>query len=96
MTELLGGARGNLSCDDYSAYGCLSTKKVSRNRSGRWGHGRRGVCEAMLPGVEGYESREALDMIVDLYCIEDEAEREGDPAKHESISSFANARASGS
>jgi len=41
--SLLGGTRGNLTIDGYSAYNCLAEKDAHRARSGCWGHFRRKV-----------------------------------------------------
>jgi transposase len=71
--SLLGGTSGNLTIDGYGAYNCLSDKDAHRVRSGCWGHFRRKVFEAMPAGIVDHENREALDMIADLYKIENEA-----------------------
>jgi len=75
--SLLGGTSGNLTIDGYSAYNCLAEKDAQRARSGCWGHFRRKVFEAMPADAVDHENREALDMIADLYRIEDEAEQSG-------------------
>jgi transposase len=75
--ELLGGTTGNLTSDGYSAYSCLSDKEASRNRSGCWGHSRRKFFEVMPKEDTQHENREVLDMIKELYRVEDEAEELG-------------------
>lgn len=70
--ELLGGTSGNLTIDGYGAYNCLANKEASRVRSGCWGHFRRKVFEAMPVGVTEHENRQVLDMIAELYKLENE------------------------
>ena len=75
--ELLGGTSGNLTIDGYGAYNCLAEKDACRVRSGCWGHFRRKLFEAMPADAVDHENREALDMIAELYRIEDEAMQAG-------------------
>ena len=83
--ELLGGTRGEYCCDGYSGYNRVDSEKVGRGRSGCWSHARRGVYEAMSAGAENHENRELLDMIAELFRIEDQAEREGILGKPEHL-----------
>jgi transposase len=74
---LLGETAGNVTVDGYSGYNCLTTGTVNRVRSGCWGHLRRKVFEAMTVDVKNHENREVLDLIAELYKVEDEALNRG-------------------
>jgi len=69
---LLGETAGNVTADGYSGYNCLTTGTVNRVRSGCWGHLRRKAFEAMTTDAKNHESREVLDLIAELYKVEDE------------------------
>lgn len=67
---LLEGTTGALVCDGHSGYNVV-TDVDCRTRGGCWCHARRKLFEA-LPAAP--DAREALDIIIDLFLVEREAD----------------------
>ncbi len=72
-SEVLGDSQGYLQVDAYTGYNAV-TSPARRIRVGCWSHGRRKYFDA-LPTAP--EAREVLDLIVELYAVEDEAKAQG-------------------
>lgn len=70
---LLGDTTGSLVCDGHSGYNVV-TDVDCRTRGGCWCHARRKVFEA-LPTAP--TARDALDIIIDLFLVEREAQDRG-------------------
>jgi len=71
--NVLGGSTGWLTIDGYTGYNDV-TDVDGRDRSGCWSHARRYLFEA-LPSAP--EAREGLDIILDLFMVEREAQHRG-------------------
>jgi transposase len=71
--RILGGSRGKLVVDGYTGYNNV-TDVNGRERSGCWSHARRYWFEA-LPTAP--QSREVLDMILELFEVERTAKERG-------------------
>lgn len=69
--NLLGGTKGNLTVDGHTGYNVV-TDVDGRDRSGCWCHARRYLFDA-LPGAP--EARHGLDIILELFLVEREAQR---------------------
>lgn len=70
---ILGGTTGSLTIDGYTGYNVV-TDVDGRDRSGCWSHARRYLFDAMATAPE---ARAGLDIILDLFLIEREAQRRG-------------------
>jgi len=71
--RILGKSRGTLQVDGYSGYNAVTTPE-GRTRGGCWGHGRRKFFNALESAPE---AEEVLDLIVDLYAVEWQAQEKG-------------------
>lgn len=69
--QILGGTTGTLTIDGYTGYNAV-TDVDGRIRCGCWSHARRYLFEA-LPTAP--EARVGLDIIIDLFMVEREADR---------------------
>jgi len=69
--NLLGGTKGNLTVDGHTGYNVV-TDVDGRNRSGCWCHSRRYLFDALTSAPE---ARQGLDIILDLFLVEREAQR---------------------
>jgi transposase len=71
--DVLGGTKGELTIDAYTGYNVV-TDVDGRERSGCWSHARRYLFDALASAPE---AREGLDIILDLFMIEREAQALG-------------------
>lgn len=69
--DVLGGTKGSLTIDGYTGYNVV-TDVEGRDRTGCWSHARRYLFDA-LPTAS--EAREGLDIILDLFMVERDAQR---------------------
>jgi transposase len=69
--NVLGGTTGWLTIDGYTGYNVV-TDVDGRDRTGCWSHARRHLFDALATAPE---AREGLDMILDLFMIEREAQQ---------------------
>jgi len=72
-SEVLGESRGYLQVDGYTGYNAVTTP-ARRVRVGCWGHARRKFFDAQSTAPE---AREALDLVLELYQLEDDAKAAG-------------------
>lgn len=70
---VLGDSQGYLQVDAFTGYNAV-TAPARRIRVGCWSHARRRFYDALNTAPE---ARELLDLIVDLYAVEDEARGAG-------------------
>jgi transposase len=70
--NLLAGYDGVVQCDGFSAYNVL-TKELNITRAGCWAHARRYFVEAQKAGDEKSLANEMIDLIGQLYGVEEEA-----------------------
>jgi transposase len=68
--EILGGTKGSLTIDGYTGYNVV-TDFDGRDRTGCWSHARRYLFDALSSAPE---ARDGLDIILDLFMIEREAQ----------------------
>lgn len=71
--NLLGGTTGTLTVDAYTGYNAV-TDVDGRERSGCWCHARRHLFDAL---ANAPEARRGLDIILELFLVEREAQRKG-------------------
>jgi transposase len=71
--DILGGTTGWLTIDGYTGYNVV-TDVEGRDRTGCWSHSRRYLFDA-LPTAP--EAREGLDIILDLFMVERDAQEAG-------------------
>jgi len=72
-SQVLGESQGYLQVDGYTGYNIVTTP-ARRVRVGCWSHARRKFFDA-LPTAP--EARESLDLILELYQLEDDAKSAG-------------------
>jgi transposase len=72
--EVLGGTQGTLVVDAYTGYNRV-TDVDGRERAGCIAHVRRKFFDAAQAGTG--EARQALDLILEVYCVEHEAKARG-------------------
>lgn len=68
--DVLSGTKGALTIDGYTGYNVV-TDVDGRERTGCWSHARRYLFDALATAPE---ARDGLDIILDLFMIEREAE----------------------
>ena len=69
--DLLEGTKGTLTVDGYTGYNVV-TDVDGRDRTGCWSHARRYLFDALASAPE---AREALDIILELFMVEREAQQ---------------------
>jgi transposase len=72
-TKVLGGTTGWLTIDGYTGYNVV-TDVDGRDRTGCWSHARRYLFDALATAPE---AREGLDIILDLFMVERDAQQRG-------------------
>jgi transposase len=72
--ELLEGTTGTLTVDGYTGYNVV-TDVDGRERTGCWSHARRHLFDALASAPD--EARAGLDIILELFMIEREAQEGG-------------------
>ena len=71
--KVLGGTTGSLTVDGYTGYNIV-TDVDGRDRTGCWSHARRHLFDALTTAPE---AREGLDIILELFMVEREAQVRG-------------------